>query len=81
MPQKDPNHIDLLLTQLEPTLLASQHESRPFKGSILQPTTEPKETQTLHPKVVGILSQSEYVFLEEIPPSLHLKRSIQHHIT
>jgi len=51
-----------------------------FKEWILTSLEESKTAYPTHPLAIALLKLFSYVFLDEIPPVLPLKRSIQHYI-
>jgi len=68
---------NLFLTFSEPLLKASHHEFKAFNEWILTSLDESETPSPTHPLAIALL---KYVFLEEIPPRMPPKRSIQHHI-
>jgi len=70
----------MLLSLLEPTLLASHYDHKNFKEMILFTPPQEKTETPLHPLAKQLLKAYFHVFPEDLPFGLPPKRTIQHHI-
>jgi len=70
----------MLLSFLEPTLLASHCELRTLQEIILFTPSQNRTKTPLHSLASHLLQEFSYAFPEEIPSGLPPQRSIQHHI-
>ena len=79
--RENPKEGEILITLLEPTLLATQHEHKNCREMILCTRTRNEQTEaSLHPLATQLLRTYAHVFSEELPSGLPPPRAIQHHI-
>ena len=70
----------MFLTCSESLPEASLHDFKAFKEWILTSSDESETPALTYPMAIALLKLYSHVFLDEVPPGLSQKRSIQHHI-
>jgi len=78
--KKTQDHSNLLLTSRELILKASCCEFKGFKEWILTTQEDTGSAKPTYPLTIALLQCFSYLFPEEMPSRLPLKRDIQHQI-